>query len=98
MEALGVVAWNSTVGSGEHCELAGNLNLNKNEEAEEQRREPGLQLKRIDELILIICNGRFRASHCHSLLLFGWRYSWVVKWGWVGMSWVGLGLGKVEVA
>ena len=64
MEALGVVAWNSTVGSGEHCDLAGNLNLNlnMNEEVEEQRRGPGLQLKRIDELILIICNGRFTVS------------------------------------
>lgn len=65
MEALGVVEWNSTVGRGEHCDLAGNLNLNMNEEVEEeeeQRREPGLQLKRIDELILIIRNGRFTVS------------------------------------
>jgi len=64
VEALGVVAWNSTVGRGEHCDLAGNLNLNMNEEVEEQeqRRGPGLQLKRIDELILIICNGRFTVS------------------------------------
>ena len=87
MEALGVVAWNSTVGSGEHCDLAGNLNLNMNEEVEEeeqgQRREPGLELKRIDELILIICNGRFTVTHCFCL-----------KGGGLLM---GLGLGKIEL-
>lgn len=63
VEALGVVARNSTVESGERCDLAGNLNLNMNEseeeeeelEVEEQSREwAGFELKRVVEVILII--------------------------------------------